>query len=202
MCVYTGVRARRAGTNTHTHMGTCAPLHGGGGLVKHLPGPDRPASVLTGATACTSCSTAAGNYCPPGSILDRVIASGCDVQAFVSCAGVGRSTYNSAFGGGAHGCCTTVEIDEGLACGACCRGYDDLYFCGIGGPACFRIDPAVSYRCLVEHGCPSSCRAGTYLSAGASRCVCLSVHARIHVPEGGIGMVLHAVRACVLQRRR
>ena len=30
VCVYTCVRARRAGANTHTHMLTCAASHGGG----------------------------------------------------------------------------------------------------------------------------------------------------------------------------
>ena len=30
-CVYTGVRARRAGTNAHAHMRTCAPSRAGGG---------------------------------------------------------------------------------------------------------------------------------------------------------------------------
>ena len=71
-------------------------------------------------------------------------ASGCDVQAFVSCAGVSSSTYTS-------GCCTDVQNAEGLS--GCTNGYDDCYFCGIGGAACFTLDPAVEAQCLADHGC-------------------------------------------------
>ena len=92
--------------------------------------------------------------------------SECDVQAFVSCAGVSSSTYTS-------GCCTDVENTEGLS--GCTSGYADCYFCGIGGAACFTLDPAVEAQCLADHGCCSGSRSTRCAESGS---LCVHVRAR------------------------
>ena len=99
---------------------------------------------------------------------------------------------------------------------ACAAGkYGSLGSASAADATCTPCSTAAGNYCppgsTSSEGVP--CLASTYSSAGASRCLCctappfpalvsMCVHARIHVPEGGIGLVLHAVRACVLPRRR
>ena len=128
-------RKEQGHTHTRAHIHTCAPSHGKGGMTIASPVPLFVSPSLTGffacppthttlgrgsarsgATSCTDCNTAAGNYCPPGSTSS----AGVPCPAGFTCPG--GTSDKQACPKGKH--LASTGNDAETDCVACAAGAD------------------------------------------------------------------------------